>query len=69
MIPEKLVEIDYSDHLGRRTKRRFIPTRLFFGTTEWHPEEQWLVAVWDIERQFERSIAMPDIHTWSPAPK
>ena len=68
MIPEKLVEIEYTDHHGERAKRRVIPTKLIFGTTEWHPIEQWLLLVWDVERQIERSIAPPDIHTWARNP-
>jgi hypothetical protein len=67
MTPEKqIVEIDYTNYRGERAKRRVIPIRVYFSATEWHPEEQWLLAAWDIEKQADRSFALKDIHSWAP---
>ena len=34
--------------------------------TEWHPEEQWILDAFDLDRNAERSFAFKDIVDWTP---
>lgn len=58
------IAIVYTDHRGETSTRRITPTRIWFGRTEWHPEEQWLLDAFDLDKQVCRSFAMRDIKAW-----
>jgi len=60
----KIVGIDYTNWRGERTLREIIPISIRFGTSEWHPEPQWLLLAYDIDKQAEREFAMDGIHKW-----
>ena len=60
------VTIDYTNYRGERALRRVIPMGLRFGSNAWHKESQWLLEVFDEERQHVREFAMKDIHGWKP---
>lgn len=62
--------IDYTNHRGERSLRVISPTftPIFYGSTTWHPEEQWLLEAWDLEKGQLRTFAVKDIHAWK-APK
>jgi len=62
---EQVVSVLYTNHRGITTLRRVIPRRIWFGHTEWHPGEQWLMDVFDLEKRAERSFAIADIKEWS----
>lgn len=62
------VVIDYTNHRGERAERRIRPLEVKFKTTEWHPEPQWLLRAFDIDKQELREFAMKDIHSWRVAP-
>ena len=34
---------------------------LYFGLTEFHPENQWLMVAYDLDKQGERTFALNDI--------
>lgn len=61
------VRIDYTNFRGERAWRRVVPLRWVFETTEWHPEEQWIMYGIDLDKMRERGFAMKDIHKWEPA--
>lgn len=63
----QLVEMIYTNWRGEKAARRIIPIRLFFGATEWHPEEQWLLEAYDLEKQAMRAFAMKQIEQWQAA--
>jgi predicted DNA-binding transcriptional regulator YafY len=60
------IVIDYTNYRGERARRRVLPNRLWFGAADWHPEPQWILDAWDIEKGVIRSFAMRDIHSWEP---
>jgi predicted DNA-binding transcriptional regulator YafY len=62
----KTVIIDYTNYRGERALRKIIPNNLFFGISAYHPESQWLLEAWDIEKKASRTFAMKDIHSWKP---
>lgn len=51
----------YRNHRGEVARRRVLPTSIRFAATEWHPEPQWLMDAWDLDRQAERAFAMRDM--------
>jgi predicted DNA-binding transcriptional regulator YafY len=62
------VEIDYVNHRGERSTRRIIPIGIRFGSTEYHPELQWLMCANDLTKEDVRTFAMKDICGWRPVP-
>jgi len=61
------VLIDYTNHNGERSFRRIYPASLSWGHTEWHPDDQWLLLAYDIDRSVWRHFAMSGIHSWKEA--
>jgi hypothetical protein len=66
-VKTHLVWIDYTNWRGQRSRRRIMPIRIEFGSTEYHPEPQWFVVAIDIEKTDERKFSMKDIHSWIAA--
>jgi predicted DNA-binding transcriptional regulator YafY len=58
------VRIVYTNYRGETAIREIIPQRVWFGATEWHPEEQWLLDALDLEKNAVRAFAMRDIRVW-----
>lgn len=63
-VKERLVEIDYVNWQRVRSKRLIRPVRLYFGSTEYHHESQWLLEAFDQDKQAGRTFAMKDILKW-----
>lgn len=64
MEEEKVVIINYTNWKGVTGLRKIIPIEIFFGSTEWHKEEQWLLRAYDVDKDAERSFAVKDIKSW-----
>lgn len=62
------VEFDYTNHRGETARRRVIPTGLRFAATEWHPDKQYLLDAYCLDRGAARSFALCDISGWSGVP-
>ncbi|MFC1870642.1 hypothetical protein ACFLXW_00050 [Candidatus Dependentiae bacterium] len=63
-VRDKAVTVLYTNWRGETAERAIKPIEIYWGKTEWHPEEQWLLRVWDIERDAERCYTMKDIKEW-----
>lgn len=61
---EQVVTIVYTNYRGETAERRIIPKKIWFGSTEWHPEEQWLLEALDVDKDEDRNFAMKDIKSW-----
>jgi hypothetical protein len=61
---KKAVFILYTNYRGETAPRRIIPKSIRFAASEWHPEEQWLMDAFDIDKNAERSFALKDILKW-----
>jgi predicted DNA-binding transcriptional regulator YafY len=61
----KAIGIIYTNYRGETAQRTIVPQRVWFGATEWHPEEQWLLDAIDLEKGAERSFALRDIKSLS----
>lgn len=60
----KLVEINYTNWRGVTADRKVFPISLWFGSTEWHRDPQWLLHAKDIKSGDIRDFAMSSIHSW-----
>jgi predicted DNA-binding transcriptional regulator YafY len=60
------IEIDYTNHRGERRIRHVLPLGIEHrAAPPWHPEEQWLMLAFDVERdEPARWFAMSGIHSW-----
>jgi predicted DNA-binding transcriptional regulator YafY len=50
--------IMYRNWKGEVRERRILPTHIFWGSNEWHTEEQWLVEAYDLEKKELRTFAL-----------
>lgn len=64
------VYIDYTNYRGERGVRLIQPQPdgLYWGSNEYHREEQWLLRAIDVEKKTLRTFAMRDIHGWDVNP-
>jgi predicted DNA-binding transcriptional regulator YafY len=51
----------YKNWEGKEAVRKVRPMKIWYGKTEWHPEEQWLLKAWDLDKDAERNFALKDI--------
>lgn len=47
------VVVVYKNWRGETAERTIKPIEIYWGSTEWHKQEQWLLKVWDIEKNAE----------------
>ncbi len=53
----------YVNHRGETGDRHVRPIRIWFGSTAWHREAQWLLEAWDLDRQATRDFALAGIRS------
>lgn len=56
-----ILTFEYINWQGEKGKRKVQPIKLWYGKTEFHKEEQWLLKAWDIDNKAERDFAVKDI--------
>lgn len=64
MDTKKAVTILYTNYRGETAYRKIIPISIEYKSTDWHPEEQWLLNAFDTEKNADRSFAIKDIKEW-----
>ena len=52
----------YRNHRGVVSERFVKPITLWFGKTGWHPEYQWFLKAFDLDKRSERDFALQDIN-------
>lgn len=58
---EKELKFKYKNWEGKTAIRRVKPIEIWYGKTEWHKEEQWLLKAMDLDKGEERDFAVRDI--------
>src|ERR1700704_3125980 len=58
------IKVRYTNWRNETAVRSIVPLEVYFGKTEYHPQEQWLLKVWDVERGAERVYALKEISQW-----
>lgn len=61
IIFRQQTQFEHINHKGIKSKRNVIPMSLYFGSTKFHPENQWLMVAYNLEKQCERTFALNDI--------
>lgn len=64
IVNNRAVKLVYTNHQNVTSIRNVLPRRLWFGVTEWHTEEQWLLEVYDLDKKQTRNFALRDIQKW-----
>ena len=54
------VALTYTNWRGETSVRTIIPRGVWFGSTEWHPEPQWMLQAFDTEKGADRDFALKD---------
>lgn len=54
------ITLTYTNYRGETSERTITPIRSWYGSTEWHPEPQWLLTAFDHEKQANRDFAIKD---------
>lgn len=55
------LEFDYVNWRGVKGHREVKVIRIFFGSTGYHKESQWLMEAFDLVKKEERVFAMKDM--------
>jgi hypothetical protein len=59
----------YRNHRGEVAYRRIFPARLWYGSTEWHPEPQFFIHGMDMDSHKPRDFALADVlYSWPGSP-
>lgn len=58
------IRVKYKNWKGEVAARTIIPLSIFYGSTEYHKEGQWLLKVWDMGKEDYRTYAVKDILEW-----
>lgn len=59
--PGKQITFSYRNWRGETGTRTAVPVNLWFGNSEWHPEDQWFIRAIDVEKGEERDFALLDM--------
>lgn len=62
-----IVKFIYVNHRGERGLHTVRPIRVYFGSTAYHPEAQWLLEAFDLDRRETRDFALSNIGGWNRA--
>ncbi len=59
--PGQTISFGYTNWQGKTSIRTARVIRLTYGSTEWHPELQWLLEAVDTEKNVVRLFALRDM--------
>lgn len=62
------ITVLYKNWRGETAERKIIPLEVLFDKTEYHPEKQWLLRVYDLDKNDCRDYALRDIQKWTSFP-
>lgn len=57
----RAIKVRYTNYRGETATRSIVPMEIYWGKTEYHPHDQWLLRVFDVEKDAERVYAFKDI--------
>lgn len=55
------LKFKYKNWEGKIAVRKVKPLKIWYGKTEWHPKEQWLLKALDLDKNEKRDFAVKDI--------
>jgi predicted DNA-binding transcriptional regulator YafY len=63
------ISFDYTNWRGEKSRRRVHPIRIYFANTPWHPNTQWLMEGYDLDKKEMRDYALADMSNISRGPE
>lgn len=61
VVPGDRLEFDYVNWKGEKGHREVEVLGLYYGSNEFHPEEQWILFAFDIDKHAYRTFTMKDM--------
>jgi len=55
------IKVKYKNWKGEIGIRTIIPLKVHYGSSDFHLQNQWLMDVWDCDKDAQRTYAMMDI--------
>ena len=55
------IKVKYKNWKGEVGIRTIIPQTIYYGSTDFHKENQWLMDVFDVDKDALRTYALMDI--------
>lgn len=63
-IPPIVVKLTYKNYRDEVALRYVLPVRIWFGTTSIYERAQWLLDVFDFDKNANRTYAVQNILKW-----
>lgn len=60
-MTDMTLAVRYTNWRGETADRVIEPIRIWWGNTEWHPENQWMLEAKDVEKNAVRDFALRDM--------
>ena len=67
-LEDIVIKVLYKNWRGKVSERNIFPLSIFYGKTEFHKEEQWLMKVYDLDKKDYRVYSLKDIQEWINIP-
>lgn len=61
---DQTARILYTNHRGETNWRTIIPENVYYGMTEYHPDPQWLLRAYDVDKAAYRDFALAGVKKW-----
>lgn len=55
------LEVTYTNYRNETSTRHILPINLYYGNTKYHKEKQWILEVWDLDKDAYREYSLKDI--------
>lgn len=59
-MADQPIRFAYTNYRGELSVREAVPRRLWFGSTQYHPEAQWMMTAYDTGKKADRDFALSD---------
>jgi hypothetical protein len=59
-MAEPTIRFRYTNWRGETAVRTVVPRVFIYGSSEFHPEPQWLMRAYDVDKEAERDFALKD---------
>ncbi len=66
VLPGQRISFRYKNWRGETAERHAEVKEIWFGSTEYHRNPQWLMRAVDLEKGAERDFAMADMYNVRP---
>lgn len=64
LMEQRAVYIYYTNWKGETAWRPIIPISWEWTSNEWHPDKQWIMLAYDLDKKAERHFAMLGVSRW-----